>query len=100
MASHKPLSRLKTDEDYAAQAAASKARKLKWLGMWLWTGILAMITSVIGLYRDSPKVGNIAFVIMTFSLLVFIINLIELQFQNLIDLHFRTHTIKDRDGDT
>lgn len=74
------MSRLKTAEDYAVEAAAATARKIKWMGVWLWTGIAAMIVSVIAFYKDSPKIGNIALVVMTFSLLVFIINLIEFKF--------------------
>jgi len=73
------MSHLKNAEDYAAEAAAATARKIKWMGAWLWTGIISMIVSVAGFYKDAPKIGNIALVIMIFSLLIFIINLIEVK---------------------
>lgn len=39
-----------------------------------------MLVSIIAFYMDSQKVGIIAFVVMTFSLMMFIMNLIEYKF--------------------
>lgn len=85
------MSRFKTAEDYEVQATAATARKIKWMGVWLLTGIVAMIVSVIAFYEDSPKIGNISLVVMTFSLLIFIINQIEFK--------FATHGVNNRDGE-
>jgi hypothetical protein len=80
------MNRLKTDTDYATETvnyiSAAITRKMKLLGRWLWAGILAMIVSIIGFYEDLPKIGNIALVVMIFSLfmLMFVwanINLLE-----------------------
>jgi hypothetical protein len=73
---------------------------MKWMGRWFLIGILAMIVSIIGFYKDSPKVGNIAFVIMTFSLfmLIFVwanINLLE----TTRTMHKVENHIDDRDGE-
>jgi RsiW-degrading membrane proteinase PrsW (M82 family) len=67
-----------------AELAVTTAHEMKWMGAWLLAGILAMIVSIAGFYNDSPKIGNIAFVVMTFSFLTYIsllvLLLIKLQF--------------------
>jgi len=68
-----------TEEFNAADyLSVAIARKLKWMGRWQSVGILAMIVSITGFYKDSPKVGNIAFVIMTFSLFMSIFMLVNI----------------------
>lgn len=68
----------------SAEVAVTTAHEMKWMGAWLLAGILAMIVSIVGFYNDSPKIGNIAFVVMTFSFLTYIsllaLLLIKLQF--------------------
>lgn len=70
---------------------------MKWMGLWLWTGILAMVASIAGFYKDSPKVGNIAFVIMTFSLFMLIFQLINI---TLLEVRLTHHEeLMNRDGE-
>lgn len=66
--------------EYAAKAAGAADRNLFWMGLSFWSGVVSMITSIAAFYMDSQKVGFIAFVVMTFCIIVSIIYFIEYKF--------------------
>jgi uncharacterized membrane protein YhaH (DUF805 family) len=72
------MGKLKSANDYAAEAPEEARRKTKWMALWLWTGIISMIVSVVSFYEDSAKIGHIALVLMVFALLMFIMMQIQL----------------------
>jgi hypothetical protein len=95
------MSQVKTDTDATETVnyiSAAITRKMKWIGRWHLTGIMAMIVSIIGFYRDLPKVGNIAFVIMTFSLFMSIFMMVNI---NILEVRLTHHEeLMNRDEGT